>query len=106
MTVWMFCSMTPTLFLSFGSKTIRLALESGRLTIVHPTWGSVLVVKFTGGVVGMRPARATNGARTAPRTAYFHSFIDAAEHRKGSWDLRLLDQPVTLHGCGRSFLIT
>jgi hypothetical protein len=49
------------------------------LAIVDPTAGLVLLVKFTGGVVGMDPARAAIGTRAAPRAAYFHDFKNAAD---------------------------
>jgi hypothetical protein len=66
------------------------------LTMVDPTAASVLLVKFTGGVVGMLPARAANGTSAAPRAAYFHNFKDAADDiSKGSQNLRLLNQPGT-----------
>jgi hypothetical protein len=61
--------------------------------MVDPTAGVELLVKFTGGVVGMAPARAANGTTAAPRAAYFHNFKDETDDiPKGSQNLRLLNQ--------------
>src|SRR5262249_46101205 len=49
------------------------------LTIVDPTEAVELLVKFTGGVVGMLPPCAANGMSEAPKAAYVHNFKDAAD---------------------------
>jgi hypothetical protein len=54
--------------------------------MVDPTEAVELLVKFTGGVVGMLPASAANGMRAAPRAAYFHRLKAAADDiSRGSW---------------------
>ena len=55
---------------------LRIELHHGgvgisRLTMVDPTVGVVLLVKFTGGVVGMLRLAAASGTSAAPRAAYF-----------------------------------
>jgi hypothetical protein len=69
------------------------------LTIVDPTEAVVLLLKLTGGVVGMAPARAAKGNKAAPSAAYFHNFKEAAgDILKGSYGFGLLIQPGKFKG--------